>query len=413
MRRAYRRRDCPTGFDEDIARLVVVSARMQPAPLVEQIHLRGIELRWLDLHLRVPHSTASGTATVRPVVLARLITDQSEGWGECAALAAPDYTEEYAAGAWALLCDFLVPALISAARAHGNRFQPEGVEAILSDVRGNPMAKACLEMAALDSMLRAQHRSLADFLGVERDHVEAGTVVGLLEPAQVTDAVERAIEAGYSRVKLKIAPGSDLGVLVTLRERYPDLGLQADANGSFDMRDPGHVRSLENLDHLGLLCLEQPLDPDDLLGHAELAKRIATPVCLDESISSLGRLDEALALGACDVVCIKPARLGGLLKAVTAHERCAARDVPVWCGGMLETALARSANAAIAGLRGFVMPGDIGGGERFNEADPFATTLNGETGGPRVPIHKGPGVGPAPDVRLLDRVTGRSHFVPC
>lgn len=361
-----------------------------------------------------------GSTLERPVVVARVDTDGADGWGECAALEAPTYSEEYAEGAWSVLNDHLVPLLLEESRRDGSRLaEATSISSLLAPVRGNAMAKACIEMAVLDAELRDSGRSLADRLGVRRDEVRAGAVVGLDFHAHpdalgpLLDEVEARATQGYTRVKIKIAPGFDLTTLAAVRRAFPGLGLQADANGAYRLDDPDHLRALQALDELALLCVEQPLDPDDLVGHARLARDIETPVCLDESVSSLGRLREAIALQACDMVCVKPARLGGLLQAVAASEICSAAGIPIWCGGMLETCLARSANAAVAGLPGFVLPGDLSGGERFVESDPFLAGAGPDVHRDAVAVvavHRGAGVGPAPDFVLLDKVTTRRRW---
>jgi len=281
------------------------------------------------------------------------------------------------------------------------------------------MAKACVEMALLDADLRSQSRSLAGALGVRRERVAAGAVVGLGEPGTARDEgivseTTRLVAEGYERVKVKIAPGRGFETLRALRREFPELAVQADANGTFDLDRPGHRRELEAIDELGLLLIEQPLGPDTLVGHAELVERLRTPICLDESLTSVSRIGEAIGLSACDVVCIKPARLGGILQAVIAHDLCREAGVPAWCGGMLETALARSANAALSGLPGFTFPGDITGGERFVEPDPFLAGSADDlprTAGPSIEVQRSPGVGPAPDEALLRAVTTRSELV--
>jgi O-succinylbenzoate synthase len=356
----------------------------------------------------------------RPVVVARVVTESADGWGECAALAAPTYSEEYAGGAWSVLRDHLVPLLLEGVRANeGMLAEPAAACGILSPVKGNAMAKACLEMALVDAGLRSSERSLADLLGARRDRVEAGAVVGLGSAggndATLLREVGELVATGYTRVKVKICPGADVGVLELLRGAFPRLGIQADANGTYRVRDPAHLSALQALDALDLLCIEQPLDSDDLEGHAELARRLSTPVCLDESIWSLSRLKEAISAGACDMVCIKPSRLGGLFPAVEAHDICVEAKIGAWCGGMLETSLARSANAALAALPGFVLPGDLSGGERFREPDPFLAGAGPDvprTGVPIVQVHSGPGVGPAPDPSALESVTMRRHWAP-
>jgi o-succinylbenzoate synthase len=382
--------------------------------------VRGVELRWLDLHLRSAHVSALGAETERPVVVARIATEGPSGWGECAALVAPTYSEEYTEGAWSVLGEYLVPILLEAVRSDVGRLpDPREVSGLLGTVRGHSMAKACLEMAVLDAGLRAADRSLADVLGVDRDRVEAGSVVAMSKKGGATDTALREVEdlvtRGYSRVKVKIAPGADLGPLSALRRAFPNLGIQADANGSYRLDLPAHTEALLALDDLELLCVEQPLQPGDLAGHAQLAARLGTPVCLDESVWSLERLHEAIEMQACDMVCIKASRLGGLLQAVAAHDICTDSNIPVWCGGMLETSLARSANAALAALPGFVLPGDLEGGERFVEADPFLAGAGPDVARkaePIVRLYRGPGVGPEPDPEAIDLVTTRSHWAP-
>ncbi len=361
--------------------------------------IEGVELLWLDLHLKVAHRTSYGVDVERPVILARVVTGEGEGWGECSAFARPTYSEEYAEGVWEVLRRELVPRVLGT--------DGGGVAAAMAPVQGNRMAKACLEMAVTDAGLRAAGRSLAESLGVTAGEVEAGAVIGTREDlGEVVDEVEALVGAGYRRVKAKIKPGWDLEPLRVLRSRFPELGLQADANGAYTLADADR---LTGLDELELLCLEQPLPADDLVGHGTLARRLRTPVCLDESITSLGRLEEALALEACDVVCVKAGRLGGLRAAVAVHDRCLAAGIPVWCGGMLETGLARAANAALAGLPGFSLAGDLGGGDRFVEGDPAGVLV--VTAG-RVPVFAGPGVGPAPRGEALGRVGTRREWFP-
>jgi o-succinylbenzoate synthase len=380
--------------------------------------LVGIELRWLDLHLRDPHRSATGSVVRRPVVVARIVTDVSEGWGECAALEVPDYASEYAEGAWQVLRRFLVPQLVSSAHA-GRAVSADDLLRVLSPVSGHRMAKGCLEMGLVDAELRASDRSLADLLGVPNLSVPAGVVVGLPDQTdqrgleRMAQSAANLVADGYRRLKVKIAPWVPIRLLETLREAVPRAQVVADANGTFDLSDPDHLRTLDSIDALGFTCLEQPLEPDDLLGHRRLAQRLNTRICLDESASSLGRVAQAIEMGACRVVCIKPGRLGGIGQAVRAQALCAEAGIGAYCGGMLETNLARNANAALSALPGFSIPGDVDGGQRFTETDPFlAGSDPGQrpAAGPEVAIHRLPGVGPAPDPEALEVVTTRKEW---
>jgi o-succinylbenzoate synthase len=400
------------------------------------VRIDGVELLWLDLHLRRPHRSATGTERDRPVVMVRVVTPEAEGFGECAALATPDYSEEYAAGAWAVLETFLVPRLLTVlgggagggrelgggevgggdAFRQGGGEPPRGGEAswrsvantvgaALAGTVGHPMAKACLEMAVVDAWLRGGEGSFAAALGVSVHDVEAGAVVGLAGRVEdLVAEVDALVGRGYRRVKVKIAPGWDVAPLRELRRCFPRLGLQADANGAYDPDDTDHLVALDDLD---LLCLEQPFAAERIIDLGRLAERLDTPVCLDESATSLAAVASARALGAGDMVCVKPGRLGGFEAAVRLHDWARHVGVPLWCGGMLETGFARAANGALAGLPGFTMAGDLAGGERFVEPDP--SPAPGPIDG-RIPVYRGPGVGPAPDPDRLAAVTVRSRW---
>jgi O-succinylbenzoate synthase len=251
------------------------------------------------------------------------------------------------------------------------------------------MAKAALEMALLDAELRASGMSFGAYLGAVKETVAPGVSVGITGSiAELLDVVAGYLEDGYCRVKLKIEPGWDVAAVAAVRERFgDDLLLQVDANTAYSRSDVGH---LAELDAFGLLLIEQPLDEEDLLGHAQLARRLSTPICLDESIVSSRAAADAIALGACSIVNIKAGRVGGYLEARAVHDVCAAHGVPVWCGGMLETGLGRAANLALAALPGFLLPGDVSATARYYSEDitpPFVLTEGA------IAVPTGPGLG--------------------
>jgi O-succinylbenzoate synthase len=257
------------------------------------------------------------------------------------------------------------------------------------------MAKAALEMALLDAELRASNTSLGSYLGATRDLVPAGVSVGIADSVdQLCDTVGAYLDQGYVRIKLKIQPGWDVEPVRAIRARFgDDLALQVDANAAYSVGDADH---LAQLDPFELLLIEQPLAEDDLAGHAELAGRLRTPICLDESITSARAAADAIARGACAIVNIKAGRVGGYLEARRVHDVCAERGVPVWCGGMLETGLGRAANVALAALPNFTLPGDISASDRYWKAD-ITPPFRLEQGHLRVPTGAGLGVSPDPD----------------
>lgn len=349
------------------------------------VALEGFELRVLHLPLVAPFTTSFGTETVREVIVVRALTTDGDGWGEVVTQADPLYSSEYTQGAWDVALRFLAPALLDR-----ERLAPEEVASVLEPFKGHRMAKAGLELAVLDAALRAEGRSFAEYAGAVRDRVPSGVSVGIQrDPAALVETVRGYVDEGYVRIKIKIKPGRDVGDTAAVRDAFGAIPLQVDANSAFTMAD---VDTLAELDRFDLLLIEQPLQEDDLVDHARLAKRLRTPVCLDESIVSDKAAADALALGSASVINIKAGRVGGYLEAVKIHDRCLAAGVPVWCGGMLETGIGRAANAALAALPGFTLPGDVSASSRFYTRDIVTEPAVLEDGHVRVPIGHGLGV---------------------
>ncbi|MGH3472697.1 MAG: o-succinylbenzoate synthase [Nocardioidaceae bacterium] len=359
--------------------------------------LLGVDLVRIAMPLVSPFRTSFGTQTERDILLLRAVTDQAEGWGECVALPQPLYSSEYLESQADVLRRFFLPALGSSAGQRAlDRSGAPAVATVLHAYKGHRLAKAALEMAVLDAELRAAGRSFARELGAVHDQVPSGVSVGIFEEIpQLLDAVDAYLAEGYVRIKLKIEPGWDLEPVRAVRERFgDDVLLQVDANTAYTVRDARHLAELDAFD---LLLIEQPLEEEDILGHAELARQLTTPICLDESIVSAQSAAAAITLGACEVVNIKAGRVGGYLEARRIHDLASAHGVAVWCGGMLETGLGRAANAALAALPGFTLPGDISASDRFYRTDltePFVI----HDGHLRVPTGPGLGVTPIPEV---------------
>ena len=349
------------------------------------VALEGVELRVLHVPLVAPFTTSFGTETVREVIVVRALTSDGEGWGEIVTQSDPLYSSEYTQGAWDVSLRFLVPALLDR-----HRIAPDEVAAALEPFKGHRMAKAGLELAVLDAALRAEGRSFGEYVGAVRDRVPSGVSVGIQrDPAALVETVRGYLDEGYVRIKIKIKPGRDVGDTAAVRDAFGGIPLQVDANSAYTMAD---ADTLAELDRFDLLLIEQPLQEDDLVDHATLARRLRTPVCLDESIVSDKAAADALALGSASVINIKAGRVGGYLEAVRIHDRCLAAGIPVWCGGMLETGIGRAANAALAALPGFTLPGDVSGSNRFYRRDIVTEPAVLEDGHVRVPTGHGLGV---------------------
>jgi O-succinylbenzoate synthase len=359
------------------------------------------ELREITLPLVTPFRTSFGTQTTRRVLLLRAQAERDgalvDGWGECVAPDEPTYSAEYVDSAALTISTQLVPRLhrdgpVSAA----------DVARMLAPVKGHPMAKAALEMAVLDAELRAEGRSFAHFLGATRPRVPSGVSVGIHGSiSELLAAVEGYMADGYVRIKLKIEPEWDLEPVAAVRQLIgPDVPLQVDANTAYRRDDIDH---LCHLDEFGLLLIEQPLPEDDLVGHVQLARAARTPICLDESITSVTVARDAIEIGACEIVNLKPGRVGGYLEARRIHDLCVELGVPVWCGGMLETGIGRAANAALAALDGFTLTGDISASSRFWTRDIVHHPIEVVDG--HVAVPGGPGFGVEIDQEFLDSVT--------
>lgn len=354
-------------------------------PPLPEAAVAHVELVRVRLALARPFVTAHGTETSRDVLLVRaLAADGTEGWGECGALAQPTYTGEWLEGAEAVLRRFLVPALLAGREPR---------------VVGHPMAAAALEAAVLHLRLAAAGTSLSTWAGAVRDRVPCGVAVGIAPSVDaLVEEVAEHLAAGYLRVKLKVRPGWDLEPVAAVRARWPELALGVDANGAYRRRDLD--AALGVLDGLGLVEIEQPLPADDLVGLAEAARRLDTPVCLDESIGSVSDLETALALGAVDHVNLKPGRVGGIMEALSLHDLARERGVPMWVGGMLDTGVAKAVSVVLAALPGATLPGDLPASRRWFTEDvtepwdvaPDGTMAVRPLGAVRLPPPSGNGV---------------------
>jgi o-succinylbenzoate synthase len=363
---------------------------------------RALELFLVELPLVRPFRTSFGENAHKRCVMVRVETDDAEGWGECVADDRPDFSGEFNEGVWIAIRDFLGPLLLETGDV-----DVAGVERSFGAVRGNPMAKAAVIDAFLDADLRPRGESLASWLGADRARVPCGVSVGIAEStAALLEQVAGYLHEGYVRITLKIEPGTDLERVRAVREEHPDIALSVDANAAYTIDDADLFREM---DAERLLMVEQPLHHEDLLQHARLQALVSTDLCLDESIRSAADATAALELGSCRIVNIKQGRVGGVLEAKRIHDLCAARGVPVWCGGMLETGVGRALNLSLAALPGFTLPGDTSASSRyFHEdlTDPFELGPDGT-----MAVPDGPGIGVAPRPERLSACTARREVL--
>ena len=363
--------------------------------------LEAVELRRIRMSLVAPFETSFGVQSERDILIVKAITDGGEGWGECVAGEEPDYSSEYVEAAQHVLVHHLLPPLLDR-----SSLAVTDVAVALHRFHGHRMAKAAIEMAVLDAELKSKRESFAHYFGAVRPAVDCGVSVGIHRTIpELIRTVGGYLDQGYRRVKLKIKPGWDIEPVRAVRERFGDVPLQVDANTAYSLADASH---LAELDAFGLLLIEQPLPEDQVLAHAELAKVVRTPICLDETITSKQAAADAIQLGACKIINIKPGRVGGYLEARRIHDLCSKHEVPVWMGGMLETGIGRAGNVAVAAMPNFKLPGDTSASDRYYHRDitePFVL-VDG-----RLNVPQGPGLGVNVDQPYLEEITTTVQLV--
>ena len=337
---------------------VASSRAIDAAPVT----ISNIEMRTMRLPLHEPFETSFGRIDSRLIFLVSVTGEGQTGWGEVVAAEEPRYSYETVTTAQHVIRDFLAPAMLSRPVT-----DLADLSARFSSFRGHNMAKAGLELAYMDLLAQIMGKSLSDLIGGTRAAVPVGVSLGIqLSLDQLLQRVESYLAKGYQRIKLKIKPGWDVDVVREVRGRHPDIMLSVDANSAYTLAAEDTLRAL---DDFGLLMIEQPLDHDDLLDHAKLQSKLTTSICLDESITSAKRAIHALELGSCRLINIKIGRVGGYSQALAIHDICFSRNVPVWCGGMLESGIGRAHNIALASLPGFSLPGDVSASSRYFARD--------------------------------------------
>jgi o-succinylbenzoate synthase len=366
--------------------------------------LSEVVLREIRLPLREPFRISSGVCTERRILLLELVDDAGDrAWSECVAGESPYYSAETVDTAWLVLREWLVPSLLRRA------LPPPGAVFDVLDrhVRDHRMAKAALEMGVW--ALEAERRGvpLAGLLGGERGRVPVGISLGIQpEPAALAERAAAALEAGYRRIKLKVAPGADMEYVAAVRRALgPAAPLMVDANNAYRLGDAPH---LARFDEYGLEMIEQPLEHDDVRRHAELQRLLRTPICLDESITSPDRAREMIELEAGRIINIKPGRVGGFVQSIAIHDICRGAGIPVWCGGMLESGVGRAYNVALASLPNFSMPGDLSPSARYWTQDIVEPewTMDGEG---YVAVPTGTGLGIEVDRKRVEKLTVRTE----
>jgi len=361
------------------------------------LKIERVELRTVRLQLNEPFETSFGSIDSRLIFLVSVTAEGKTGWGEVVASEEPRYSYETVGTATHVIRDFLAPAMIS------DRVADLTDLAIrLSSFRGHNMAKAGLELAYMDLLGQVTGQSLSQLIGGTRSSIAVGVSLGIQASFEkLLDRINRYLSLGYRRIKLKIKPGWDIGIVREVRRHHPDIVLSVDANSAYTISDENY---LKQLDDFRLLMIEQPLDHDDLIDHAKFQSVMRTAICLDESITGIHRAKQALDLKSCRIINIKIGRAGGYSQALAIHDTCHGQKTPVWCGGMLESGIGRAHNIALASLPGFELPGDISASSRYFARDVISPEITVSPDG-TVPVPTGHGIGFEVDLDYINAMT--------
>jgi O-succinylbenzoate synthase len=366
--------------------------------------IHSIELREIRLPLIHFFETSFGRTTERRILLARVTDSEgNEGWGECTAGEGPFYSYEWIDAAWSTLHEFLAPMVIG--HDYENASQ---VFALMDHVRGHRMAKAAIETACWDLEAKLAGVPLWKHLGGTREEIACGVSIGIQDTVDILlEKIRKEVNDGYQRIKIKIKPGWDVAVVERVRREFPDIQLMGDANSAYTLKD---VPLFKELDRFNLMMLEQPLAHDDIFDHAELQKQIETPVCLDESVKSAEDARNAIGLGSCKIINVKLGRVGGHSVAKQVEQVARENNIPIWCGGMLESGIGRAHNIAMSTLAGFVLPGDVSASSRYWEEDIIEPAVTVSARGTITPPDF-PGIGYQVKLDRVDQVTTRKAII--
>jgi len=367
------------------------------------MRIQSLTLREIHLKLVTPFETSMDRVTERRILLAEARVDGVSGWGECTAGESPFYCPEDTDTAWHILKKYLWPML------KGRELNSAAdVWPLFGHVRGHNMAKATVETAIWDAEAKLKNIPLWKLLGGQRTEIPCGVSIGIKDSLdELSATVKKELAAGYQRVKIKIKPGKDIQPVQRLRQDFPRIKLTVDANSAYRRED---LPLLKQLDAFYLMMIEQPLGWDDLFGHVEIQKNLQTPICLDECIHTYEQAEAAISLGACKIINIKLGRVGGLLQAKRIHDLCQRHNVPVWCGGMLESGIGRAQNIAMSTLPNFSLPGDITASQRYWHEDVITPEVTVTPQG-TIKVPDTPGIGYAPRIDRISSVTVRQDHL--
>jgi o-succinylbenzoate synthase len=365
--------------------------------------VEAITLREIQMPLVHFFETSFGRISSRRIIIVTAHCEGVDGWGECVADDGPFYSSEWSETAWATIRKYLTPAVLGEDLKSASACVP-----LMARIRGHRMAKATVENALWDAEAKQKQMPLWKLLGGTLREIPCGVSIGIQDSVeQLLEKIGIELVAGYQRIKVKVKPGWDLKVLEKIRARWPQITLSCDANSAYTLADIDHLRQF---DEFNLLMIEQPLWDDDIYFHAQLQRRLKTSICLDESIHHARDAEQAIETSACRIINIKVGRVGGFTEAIKIHDVCASKNIPVWCGGMLESGIGRAHNIALSTLANFKLPGDVSASKRYWKEDIIEPEVEVTSRG-TIQISGKPGTGYTVKEDLIEKLTIRKEVI--
>ncbi len=310
--------------------------------------------------MKSPFTTSFGTTSDKDVFVFELNHNGITAYSESVTSENPFYGPEDNITAFHIIKDYLVDLIKEVPT-------PEQFAEKSKFVKGNNMAKAAIEMLLYDYNSKLAKKPLYKFISDKsRGYANVGVSLGIDKMDVTLRKIQESIDKGYKRIKVKIKKGAEIDILKSVRDQFPEVTLSADANSDYSVND---FELLKRIDRFDLVYLEQPLYHDDIVFHSKLSKLLSTPICLDESIVSPEIAENAFDIGACQVINIKPGRVGGLYNSIQIAKITQRNKGHVWIGGMLETGIGRAFNVAMASSELIDYPGDTSPNEKYFDED--------------------------------------------
>lgn len=322
-----------------------------------------IEIRKVEIPMLTPYVISSGSVNRKETIVVYIYAEGYVGVGETSSFDEPFYNDKTNDICFYVLENFFARLVV------GKDIKtPKQLNSYLDKYKGHYLARSAIDFAFWDLLLQKSKKSLKNAVDGNNERVIVGEAIGIQDSVEKTISMAKDIvESGYKRIKLKIKPDWDLDIIKSVRDEFPKFPLMVDANSAYKIEK--HISVFKELDNYGLEMIEQPLASDDIVDHSFLQRELKTPICLDESINSSEDARRAMKIKACRIINVKPCRVGGVTETIKINNYAKAFNVGLWCGGMLESGIARGFNISLSSLSEFKYAADMATYDHFYKLD--------------------------------------------